>query len=648
MTELLSTYQTIIAKSRYARYIPELKRRETWEETVDRLINYIQDKCSDRVASCLDEQPPYEELKQAILNLEVMPSMRLLMTAGEACERDNIAAYNCSYVAINNKRAFSEALYILMNGTGVGFSCERQEIAQLPTIPNTLKDVDDTISVADSKLGWAKAYKKLLSSLWEGDIPKVDYSRVRPAGARLKTFGGRASGPEPLQRLFEFTITTFRDALGRKLNSLEVHDLMCMIGEIVVVGGVRRSALISLSNLTDRRMREAKIGQWWTDNSQRSLANNSIAYTEKPDAETFMEEWLSLVKSKSGERGIFNRVAAQKQAARWGRRDATLSYGCNPCSEIILRDKQFCNLTEIIVREDDTFETLKRKVELATILGTIQSTLTNFQFLSEEWKKNTEEERLLGVSLTGIMDHPVMNGTYKGFDLHFNSHSATMLLEEGLEQLRNHARSVNEEWASKLGIPVSAAITCVKPSGTVSQLVDSASGIHARHNPYYIRRIRMDKKDPLYTFLKDQEVEVEDEVFRPDSTAVFSFPMKAPEGAVCRTDKTAIEQLELWLIYQRHWCEHKPSITVSVKDEEWPEVGAWVWRHFDEVSGVSFLPFSDHTYVQAPYTDCSEEDYIKAYNKMTRDIDWSSFTEEEDYTIGAQTLACSASGGCEL
>lgn len=626
--ELPSIYQSVIHRSRYARYIPALNRRETWLETVDRLMAYISGKLVHIEHSGLDD------LRSAILNLEVMPSMRLLMTAGEACERDNIAAYNCSYLAVNNKRAFSEALYILMNGTGVGFSCERDEVNKLPLVPSAFREVDDVIVVQDSKLGWAKAFKKLLSALWDGDIPKIDYSRVRPAGARLKTFGGRASGPEPLQRLFEFSVRTFHSAAGRKLHSIEVHDLMCMIGEIVVVGGVRRSALISLSNLTDRRMREAKMGQWWTDNSQRSLANNSIAYTEKPDAETFMEEWVALVKSKSGERGIFNRVAAQNQAAKWNRRDKDRSYGTNPCSEIILRDKQFCNLTEVVVRSDDTFETLKRKVELATILGTIQSTLTNFQFLSEEWKQNTEEERLLGVSLTGIMDNEVMatEGTH---------------LEKALSQLRDHARSVNEEWAERLGIPASTSITCVKPSGTVSQLVDSASGIHARHNPYYIRRIRMDKKDPIYKFLRDSGVPVEDEVFRPESTAVFAFPQRAPAGAVCRTDKTAIEQLELWLIYQRHWTEHKPSVTISVKDDEWPEVGAWVWKHFDEVSGVSFLPFSDHTYQQAPYTDCTKEEYEAAVAAMPTDIDWSKFIEQEDFTTGAQQLAC-VSGSCEI
>jgi ribonucleoside-triphosphate reductase len=574
-------------------------------------------------------------IRESIKDLEICPSMRLLMTAGEACERDNISAYNCSYLAINNKRAFSEALYILMNGTGVGFSCERQEINKLPPIPEQLEKVDDVIVVGDSKKGWALAFKKLLSSLWEGEIPSIDYSRVRPAGARLRTFGGRASGPEPLKRLFDFTVASFRGAAGRKLNSIEVHDIMCMIGEIVVVGGVRRSALISLSNLTDRRMREAKMGAWYVDNAHRGLANNSVAYTERPDSETFMEEWLSLVKSKSGERGIFNRVAAQTQAGKWGRRDTTLSYGTNPCSEIILRDKQFCNLTEVVVRAEDTFDSLARKVRLATILGTIQSTLTDFQFLSEEWKRNTEEERLLGVSLTGIMDNPLLNGRYE-YDL-----------PVALDELRLIARETNEEFAKQLGVTPSVAITCVKPSGTVSQLVDSASGIHSRHAHFYIRRIRMDKKDPIYTYLKDAGIPVEDEVHRPDSTAVFSFPMKAPEGAITRNDMTAIEQLELWLIYQRHWCEHKPSVTITVKDDEWPEVGAWVWKYFDEISGVSFLPYSDHTYQQAPYEDITEAEYLEMLKTIPDTIDWSQMVEETDNTEGSQTLAC-VGGSCEI
>jgi len=624
MADKLSDYGRFIHKSRYARYLETEQRRESWEETVSRLMTYLKTKTSNA-------KLPWKELEQSILNLEVMPSMRLLMTAGEACDRDNISAYNCSYLAINNKRAFSEALYILMNGTGVGFSCERQEINKLPTLPERFKEVEDVIVVGDSKLGWAKAFKKLLSSLWEGDIPKVDYSKVRPAGSRLKTFGGRASGPDPLRKLFTFTVDTCRSAAGRKLNSLEVHDIMCMIGEIVVVGGVRRSALISLSNLTDKRMRDAKSGAWYNDHPYRGLANNSVAYTERPDSETFMEEWLALVKSKSGERGIFNRVASQAQAGRWGRRDPVLSYGTNPCSEIILRDKQFCNLTEVVVRGNDTEATLLNKVSLATILGTIQSTLTNFQFLSEEWKKNTEDERLLGVSLTGIMDCKVTNKPDPAM----------------LERLRDAARKTNEELSEVLGVPPSASITCVKPSGTVSQLVDSASGIHARHNAHYIRRVRIDKKDPVYSFLKEKGFPVEDEVFRPDSTAVFSFPVKAPKGAITRNDMTALEQLNLWLVYQRHWCEHKPSVTITVTDNEWPEVGAWVWKHFDEVSGISFLPHSNHTYQQAPYEDINEEQYKELASKMPAQVNWSELVEKDDNTEGSQTLAC-VGGTCEI
>jgi len=622
--ELPTLYQQVIHSSRYARYIPEKNRRETWEETVNRLVTYLKTKTPTL-------EKDIEELREAVLKLEVMPSMRLLMTAGEACERDNIAAYNCSYLAVNNKRAFSEALYILMNGTGVGFSCERQDINKLPSVPNEIILCDDVIVVEDSKLGWAKAFKKLISHLYEGDIPNFDFSKVRPAGARLKTFGGRASGPDPLKKLFDFVIETFKQAEGRKLSSIEVHDIMCMIGQIVVVGGVRRSALISLSNLTDRRMREAKMGAWYNDNPHRGLANNSVAYTETPDSETFMEEWLSLVKSKSGERGIFNRVAAQNQAAKWGRRDPNLSYGTNPCSEIILRDKQFCNLTEVVVRAGDTEESLKRKIKLATLLGTIQSTMTDFKFLSAEWTQNTEEERLLGVSLTGIMDAKITANPDPKL----------------LERLRDEARKTNEKYAEILNIPVSASITCVKPSGTVSQLVDSASGIHARHNAQYIRTIRMDKKDPITDFLIKAGVKHEDCQMNPRSTSIFSFPIRAPKGAITRNDKSAIEQLELWLTYQRHWCEHKPSVTISVKDKEWVEVGSWVWKHFDEISGVSFLPHSDHTYPQAPYQDASV-DQVTELEKVTPTLlDWSLFIEQDDNTTGAQELACS-SGSCEI
>ena len=622
----MDNYQRFIHVSRYARYIPELKRRETWDETVTRLTDFIR-KHQPKLGKDIDR------IHDAVLKLEVMPSMRLLMTAGEACERDNIAAYNCSYLAMNNKRAFSECLYILMNGTGVGFSCERQEIEKLPQIPESINPCDDVIVVGDSKLEWAKAFKKLLSSLWEGDIPTIDYSRIRPEGARLKTFGGRASGADPLKRLFGFVIKTFINAKGRKLNSLEVHDITCMIGDIVVVGGVRRSALISLSNLSDKRMREAKMGNWF-DKEQtpwRGLANNSVAYTEKPDMETFMEEWLSLVKSKSGERGIFNRVASQKQAAKWKRRSESMTYGTNPCSEIILRDKQFCNLTEVVVRAEDTKETLLEKVRLATILGTFQSTLDKFQFLSADWHKNTTEERLLGVSLTGIMDSKMMSNPDPKF----------------LEEMRDEARSTNKKYAKLLNIPESASITCVKPSGTVSQLVDSSSGIHSRHSNYYIRTVRTDKKDALYEFLKVKGVSVEDEKAHPDTTAVFSFPIKAPKGCITRDDRTALEELETWLTYQRHWCEHKPSVTINVRDHEWLEVGAWVYKNFDEISGISFLPHSDHSYQQAPYQEIDKETFRQALKETPQLIEFEELIETDDNTEGSQTLAC-VGNSCEI
>jgi len=623
----MDNYQRFIHVSRYARYIPELKRRENWDETVTRLTDFIR-KHQPKLGKDIDR------IHDAVLKLEVMPSMRLLMSAGEACERDNIAAYNCSYLAMNNKRAFSECLYILMNGTGVGFSCERQEIEKLPKVPESVNTCDDTIVVGDSKLGWAKAFKKLLSSLWEGDIPTIDYTRIRPAGARLKTFGGRASGPDPLERLFTFVINTFLNARGRKLNSLEVHDITCMIGEIVVVGGVRRSALISLSNLSDKRMREAKVGNWFDEDQTpwRRIANNSVAYTETPDIETFIDEWISLIKSKSGERGIFNRVASQKQAAKWGRRDDSLNYGTNPCSEIILRDKQFCNLTEVVIREEDTKETLLEKVRLATILGTFQSTLDKFQFLSADWHKNTTEERLLGVSLTGIMDSKMMANPDPVF----------------LEQMRDEARKTNEKYAKLLDVPVSAAISCIKPSGTVSQLTNASSGIHSRHSPYYIRTVRTDKKDSLYTFLKDKGVPVEDCLMdKYKQTAVFSFPIKSPRGCITRDDRTALEELETWLTYQRHWCEHKPSVTINVRDHEWLEVGAWVYKNFDEISGISFLPHSDHSYQQAPYQEVDKETFRQALKETPQLIEFEELIEEDDNTEGAQTLACVGSS-CEI
>jgi ribonucleoside-diphosphate reductase alpha chain len=575
------------------------------------------------------------QLRDAILNLEVMPSMRAMMTAGPALARDNTAGYNCSYLAVDDPKAFDEAMFILLCGTGVGFSVERQFIQKLPEVPE-LFESDTVVVVKDSKEGWAKAFRQVLALLWAGEIPKWDVSAVRPAGARLKTFGGRASGPAPLVELFNFAVTTFKAAQGRRLSSIECHDLMCFIGQIVVVGGVRRSAMISLSNLSDDRMRHAKSGQWWETAAHRALANNSVSYTEKPDMETFMREWQALVESKSGERGVFNRQASKVQAAKNGRRDPNYEFGTNPCSEIILRPNQFCNLTEVVVRATDTIDDLERKVRLATILGTIQSSMTKFPYLRKIWNKNTEEERLLGVSLTGIMDNRLTTSQNAGLD-------------KTLERLKDVAISTNAEWAERLNIPASAAISCVKPSGTVSQLVDSASGIHARHSPYYVRTVRGDNKDPLTKFMIDKGVPNEPCVMKGDTTTVFSFPIKSPSGAVTRNDMTAVEQLEMWLTYQRSWCEHKPSVTISVRDEEWMEVGAFVYKHFDEMSGVSFLPHSDHTYQQAPYQDCTKEDYEELLAIMPKAIDWSELSEyeNEDNTAGSQTMACSGDT-CEL
>ena len=635
---LPTTYQEFIHLSRYSRWLPEKERRETWDETVARYFDFFTEHLKETVDFTLTKKLR-DELEQAVLGLRVMPSMRCIMTAGEALKRENIAGYNCSYVAVDRPQAFDEILYILMNGTGVGFSVERQYVSQLPTIADEFHMTDTTITVADSKLGWAKALKELIGMLYIGQIPRWDLSKVRPAGAPLKTFGGRASGPEPLESLFNFTVNIFKNASSRKLSSLEAHDVVCKIAEVVVVGGVRRSALISLSNLSDDRMRHAKSGQWWNENGQRALANNSACYSEKPDIGIFMDEWKALYDSKSGERGIFNRESAVWMASKNGRRNTEdYEFGTNPCSEIILRNREFCNLSEVVVRASDTRESLLEKVRLATILGTFQSTLVNFKYVSKSWRKNCEEERLLGVSLTGIMDCKVTNG--KG------PHGSLPAI---LKDLKSVAVKTNKEFSEKLGINQSVAVTCVKPSGTVSQLTDSASGIHARHNPYYIRTVRGDKKDPLTKMMVDQGFPVEDDSMNPSHTSVFSFPMKVDNGAVFRTDMSAIEQLELWKTYQECWCEHKPSVTISVKENEWLEVGAWVYENFNYMSGVSFLPFSEHTYKQAPYQDCTQQEYEILLGKMPKEVEWNKLAEYEqtDMTIGAQELACAA-GFCEI
>ena len=643
---LPTEYQSFIHLSRYARWDYDQRRRETWEETIDRYFNFFKEHLKENCNYDLTDKE-IKEIRNAVVDLDVMPSMRCLMTSGEALKRENVAGYNCSYVKVDSPRSFDEILYILMNGTGVGFSVEEEYVNKLPSVAEEFYDTESVIVVRDSKLGWAKALKELYGMLWMGQVPTWDLSKVRPAGSPLKTFGGRASGPEPLEDLFKFSINIFKNAAGRKLRPVEAHDLVCKIAEIVVVGGVRRSALISLSNLGDREMRYAKSGNWWETNVQRALANNSVNYKEKPDVGTFMREWLSLYDSKSGERGIYNSMSAKRTTEKLNqekdkdgqniiRRDAREDFGTNPCSEIILRSREFCNLTECVVRGWDDTKSLKKKVRFATILGTWQSTLTNFKYLTGEWKRNCNEERLLGVSLTGIMDNADTNGSTGGLD-------------GRLRELRKEAIKTNKEWSEKLGIPQSAAITCVKPSGTVSQLVDSASGIHARHNPYYIRTVRGDNKDPITKFMKDQGFPCEPDVTKPNHTTVFSFPMKSPDGAVCRQDMTALEQLELWKTYQEHWCEHKPSVTISVKEDEWVDTASWVYNNFDDISGISFLPFSDHTYKQAPYQDCSEEEYEELYSKMPKNVDWTGLSdyEQKDYTAGSQELACSA-GVCEV
>ena len=636
---LPTDYQNFIAVSRYARYIESEKRRETWSETVARYVDNVIRPCTESDAA---------EIEQAILSLDVMPSMRMMMTAGPALERDNICGYNCSYLVVDDPKAFDEAMHISMNGCGVGFSVERQYINKLPEVPDELFDSDTIILVKDSKEGWAKAFRMLVALLYAGEIPKWDVSRVRPAGSVLKTFGGRASGPAPLVDLFNRTVEIFKGAKGRKLNSLECHDIMTTVAQIVVSGGVRRSAMISLSNLSDNRMRYAKTGQF---PENRYLANNSVCYTEKPDAMSFLREWTALAESGTGERGIFNRQAAQRQAAKNGRRDTEYHFGTNPCSEIILRGPkidpktgapisgtggQFCNLSEVVVRATDTKEILLNKVRLATILGTCQSRFTNFKYLRKIWKDNTEEERLLGVSLTGIMDNPLTNGNANG-------------LSALLEELKQCAVDTNKEYAEKFGIPQSTATTCVKPSGTVSQLVDSASGIHPRHAPYYIRRVRGNNYDPLTQFMKDQGIPSEPCVYSGDTTTVFSFPVKAPEGAICTTDVSALDQLKMWETYQDHFAEHKPSITVNVKADEWFEVGAYVYDKFDKMSGVSFLPYDEHTYQQAPYEEIGKSDYKMLLELMPKSIDWAKLAEYEgqDFTKGSQTLACSGET-CEL
>jgi ribonucleoside-triphosphate reductase (thioredoxin) len=633
MTDM-TPYQTYIAKSRYSRYLDDKGRREHWSETTARYFDFMESHLRDKHNYTLTPEMR-SRLEGAVLNLDVMPSMRSIMTAGDALERQNVAGYNCSYLPIDDPKAFDEAMYILLCGTGVGFSVEQKYVNRLPEIPEKLYESNTVVHVKDSKEGWAKALRQVLALLWAGEVPKWDVSAVRPAGTRLKTFGGRASGPEPLVELFKYVVAKFKTAQGRKLFSIEAHDILCKIGEVVVVGGVRRSAMISLSDLGDDRMAKAKAGAWWDGNGQRALANNSAVYDVKPDVGQFMREWSNIYESHSGERGIFNRYASEIQASKNGRRVLGKEWGTNPCSEIILRPYQFCNLSSVIVRADDTVESLKEKVAVATILGTFQSTLTNFPYLRKVWQTNTEDERLLGVSMTGILDNTLLNNAY----------------DEGLparlEELKNVAVDTNKHLAAELGINASAAITCVKPEGTVSQLTGTASGIHPQHSAYFIRRVRSDAKDPLTSFLKDSGFPWEPCVMKPESTVIFSFPMKTPQGARLREDLSALEHLDLWLTFQRHWCEHKPSVTISVNENEWPKVGAWTWENFDEITGVSYLPMDGGTYRQAPYESIDEVQYDSLASQMPSTIDWDQMKEVTDNVEGAQTLSCTA-GGCEI
>lgn len=631
---MMNSYNEYIAKSRYARYLDDEGRREHWPETVQRYFDFMEKHLKNKHAYTLSDELR-NELQEAVTNLDVVPSMRSIMTAGEALERQNVAGYNCSYLPIDDPKAFDEAMYILLCGTGVGFSVEQQYVNKLPEIPEKLYDSKTTIYVKDSKEGWAKALRQLIALLYSGEVPRWDVSGVRPAGARLKTFGGRASGPEPLVELFSYTVAKFKGSVGRKLSTLDCHDILCKIGEVVVVGGVRRSAMISLSDLSDDRMAHAKAGNWWDGNGQRALANNSAVYTVKPTVGQFMREWSSIYESHSGERGIFNRYASEIQAGRNGRRELGVEWGTNPCSEIILRPYQFCNLSSVIVRSSDTAADLQRKIRLATILGTFQSTMTHFPYLRKVWQKNTEEERLLGVSMTGILDNKLLNNP--------DDVSLPLLLEE----LKSVAVATNAEFADAVGINRSAAITAIKPEGTVSQLAGTASGIHPNHSRCYIRRVRSDNKDPLTAFLINQGVQAEPCVMKPDSTTVFSFPVKVSEDALLREELDAINHLKLWRLYQLHYCEHKPSVTISVNEEEWPEVGAWVWKHFDDITGVSFLPYDGGTYRQAPYEECTEEQYEELKAKTPSNIDWNLLVENTDNVEGAQTLACTA-GACEI
>lgn len=624
----MDQFQEFVVTRSYCKWRDDLNRRETWGECVDRYYDYFTERFPEIVG---DE---WNDIRKSTTDREVFPSMRALMTAGSAAEVDDTCLYNCSYLPINSIRAFSDVLYILCCGTGVGFSCEKMETSQLPDIPSIQRDDKMVIKVPDSRKGWADSLKELMSALYIGIHPTWDTSEVRPKGARLKTFGGRASGPEPLERLFKFVVNLFYEAEGRKLMPIEVHDIVCMIGEIVISGGVRRSALISLSDLDDREMAKAKSGAWWETSGHRALSNNSAVYTAKPSMGRYMEEWSSLYDSHSGERGICNREAMDKIATTAGRESC--NWGTNPCSEIILRPKQFCNLTEVVIRPYDNKTSLKRKVRQAAILGTIQSACTRFTYLDADWKKNCEDERLLGISFTGIYDSKLMSDPTSGL---------AILLDE----LRTIAKETNREWADKLGISYAKSLTCCKPSGTTSCVAGTSSGIHPRYSDYYIRRVRIDTDNPLCVFMKDNGLPNEIDLHHPDTTTIFAFPTKAPENSYTYKNYNPIDHLELWMHYQKHWCDHKPSVTINYTDDSFMDIGQWVFNNWDWVSGISFLPHTDHVYEQAPFEEISEEAYLESIKQVPNDIDWSRLSsyEVEDTTVNSHSLACTG-GACEL
>lgn len=623
-------YAEFIFYQMYSRWIDKLGRRETWIETVDRFMDFMKANMGDKLS--IQE---YRDIRLGILNQDICPSMRLFWSAGEPCRKSNVWAYNCSYIAPTKLQDFGEIMYILMCGAGLGFAVESENVQQLPQIKKQIGGKLKTHVVKDSKEGWADAFVLALNTWFSGKDIEFDYSKVRPAGARLKTAGGRASGPQPLINLMNFTKEKILAKQGRRLSNIDVHDIVCQIGLIVVAGGVRRSALISLSELEDVEMRDAKKGQFYLTQPQRSMSNNSAIYDDKPTAEQFLDEWTALIKSKSGERGIYNRGSLAKQVPprRWETLKNQPQPGLNPCGEINLRSKQFCNLTSIVVRGNDTEESLRRKMELATILGTYQATLTNFGYLSKDWKKNCEEECLLGVSITGYYDSELVRN------------------DQVLQMLRDVGVETNKKYAERFGINQSAAITCVKPHGNSSQMLDTASGMHPRYAPYYIRRVRVSRTDPMLKLAKDQGVPHFPEVGQTEDNAttfVLEFPVKSPTNSVFKKEVSALELIKEWKRLKQNFTEHNPSVTISVGEDEWIKISNFIYENWDCVGGLSFLPRSNHVYKLSPYQEIDRDEYEKRI-KVLGKLDFAklAYYEQQDNTIGAKELAC-VSGGCEI